>query len=165
MSERFDSIINDHSAHALNDYRSHINADREEAVLFLANLIEKKERDSIRSKMDNEPHFGALQHMFLGISVRNALRGAGFFYDPHTMDHIWYCWLKEAVSLPDEKVVLTDNVKTRISRYREFIEKERKPQANLSTKHELVSEKVLVASMALLATILFIIPLALDWLW
>lgn len=156
MSERFDSIVNSHM--------NHVNADREEAVLFLANLIEMKDRDLIRSKIESEPDFGAMQHMFLGMNVRNALRGAGFFYDPHTMDYIWYDWLKEAVSLPEEKVVLTDNIRRRIRRYREFMEKEGKLQANLSTKHELVSEKVFVASMALLATVLFILYLAFHWL-
>ena len=155
MSGRFNSVFN--------DYMSHVNADREEAVLFLANIIAEKERDLIRSKMDSGPHFGAMEHMFLGINIRNALRGAGFFYDAHTMDYIWYYWLKDAVSLPDEKVVLTGNITTRISRYREFMEKERKRQANLSTKYKWVSEKVLVTSMTLLAVILFIISLILHW--
>jgi hypothetical protein len=150
---------------AFNDYMSHVNADRDEAVLFLANIIAKKDRDLIRSKMDNGSRVARarLEHMFLGMNIRNALRGAGFSYDLHTMECIWYDWLMDAVSLPDEKVVLTDNIKMRKSRYREFMEKEGKLQANLSTKHELVSEKMLVTSMALIALLFFIISLALHW--
>jgi hypothetical protein len=143
-----------------------VNADREEAVLFLANIIAKKDRDLIRAKMDNGSRVARarLEHMFLGMNIRNALRGAGFSYDLHTMECIWYDWLKEAVSLPDEKVVLTDNIKMRKKRFREFefMEKEGKLQANLSTKHEWVSEKVLVASMTLLALALFVLSFALH---
>ena len=150
---------------AFNDYMSHVNADRDEAVLFLANIIAKKDRDLIRSKMDNGSRVARarLEHMFLGMNIRNALRGAGFSYDLHTMECIWYDWLMDAVSLPEEKVVLTENIRTRISKYKEFMEKEGKLQANLSTKHEWVSEKVLVASMTLLALALFVLSFALHW--
>lgn len=154
MSEDFDT--------GFNDYVNRVNADREEAVLFLANSITKKDRDLIRFKMNGESHFGVMEPMLLGMAVRNLLRGAGFFYDLFTLENVWYDWLKEAVSLPDEKVVLTDSIRVRKSRCKEFMEKEGNHQAKMSTKHEWVSEKVFVTSMALLASIFFIISLTLH---
>jgi hypothetical protein len=145
---------------SINGYMRSINPDREEAVLFLANVIAKKERDLIRLQMDVDPNTAraSMQHMFLGMNVRNALRGAGFFYDPFTMDYIWYDWLKDAVSLPEEKVVLTDDIKMRIDKYKELMKKERKTGVN----HLWASENHFITIMGLIALILFTISLALH---
>lgn len=92
-------------------------ADQKEAIVFLAKIIPKEDKERIRRKLEKHPD---LLPMFLGMKVLNALRIGGFFYGPHTMDFIWFGWLKEAVSLPEDRIILTDSVRRRIKEFREY---------------------------------------------
>lgn len=95
-----------------------VSADQEEAIVYLAKIIPKEDKEQIQRNIENDPDFAAKQHTSLGMKVRNALRAGGFFYDPHTMDFIWPDWLRKAVCLPEDKIVLTDSIRKRIKRYR-----------------------------------------------
>ena len=97
-----------------------VQADQEEAIMFLAKIIPKEDKERIRRNIENDPDFVGKQHMFLGMKVRNALRNSGFFYNPHMMDGIWFPWLKEAVCLPEDKIILTDSIKRRIEKFKEY---------------------------------------------
>lgn len=105
----------------LKESMERVNADQEEAVVFLAKIISRKEKKRIRMSIAKDPEFAVKQHMFFGMNVRNALRAGGFFYDPITMDVIWFDWLKRAVCLPEDKIILTDSIKERIKKYRASI--------------------------------------------
>ena len=84
-------------------------------------------KNRIRLEIKNDPKFVDKHHLLgLGTRVRNALRMGGFFYNPHTMDGIWFGWLKEAVCLPEDKIILTDSMKERIERYNASLDKARK---------------------------------------
>lgn len=100
-----------------------VNADQEGAVMFLAKIIPKEDKERIRRNIEKDPDFATKQHMFLGMKVRNALRTAGFFYDPYTMDGIWFSWLHKAVCLAEDQIVVTDSVKERIEKYQASIER------------------------------------------
>lgn len=100
-----------------------VEADQEEAIMFLAKIIPKEDKERIRRNIENDPDFVGKQHMFLGMKVRNALRNGGFFYDPHMMDGIWFPWLKEAVCLPEDKIILTDSNQERIKKYQTSIKR------------------------------------------
>jgi hypothetical protein len=93
------------------------NADQEQAVRFLSQIIPSEDKTQIRHQIENDPNFAGREHLSFGMNVRNALRAGGFFYDPHVMDSIWFSWLKEAVCLPENKKAITDSVRTRIKKY------------------------------------------------
>jgi hypothetical protein len=98
-------------------------ADEEEAIVFLASIVPKKDKIRIRKEIESNPDFAAKQHMSIGMTTRNALRVGGFYYMPHTMDFIWFSWLKKAVNLPEDNIVVTDSVKGRIKKYRASIKR------------------------------------------
>lgn len=98
-------------------------ADEEEAVVFLANIIPKKDKERIRKAIEKDPEFRVKQHLFLGMRARNALRTGGFFYTPEVMDGIWFDWLKKAVCLPKKETILTDSLRDRIKKFRASIRK------------------------------------------
>jgi hypothetical protein len=95
-------------------------ADRKDAVLFLSRIISEENKARIRREMENDAHFAAKQHHFFGSQVRGALRAGGFFYDPIVMDDIWFSWVKEAVYLPKDKIVITYSINERIQRYEDL---------------------------------------------
>jgi hypothetical protein len=98
-------------------------SDEEEAIAFLASIIPQKDKIRIRKEIESNPDFAAKQHMFLGMTTRNALRVGGFHYMPYTMDVIWFSWLKKAVNLPEDNIVVTDSVRGRIKKYRASIKR------------------------------------------
>lgn len=92
--------------------------DKEDAIMFLASIIPRRNRVRIRAEIKNDKDFEVKQHFFLGMSVRNALRAGDFFYLPETLDFIWFSMLEEAVNLPKDKIILTDSIRERIRKYR-----------------------------------------------
>jgi hypothetical protein len=94
-------------------------SEREEAAVFISRIIPEEDKDRIRHEIEIDANFAGREHHFFGMKVRNALRAGGFFYDPHVMDCIWFSWLKEAVCLPKDKIVITDSLRRRIRKYEE----------------------------------------------
>lgn len=95
-----------------------VRADEEQAIIFLAKVISKKAKVQIKKEIEANPRLEGMTLIPLGLKTRNALRGGGFFYLPETMDLIWVSWLRKAVYLPENKVILTDSIKERIKKYR-----------------------------------------------
>lgn len=144
--------------------------DRNEAIVFLAAIIPKEDRERIHSEIENDPEFVGKQHMFLGLKVRNALRMSDFFYSPHLMDYIWFPWLRDAVSLPEEKIILTESIKERITKYQEALDRNIKQEATMRDTHQKplvkqtqrwTSEKDVILVLALVSLILFLLSLIL----
>ena len=100
-----------------------VDADAREAIVFLANIIPEDAKGQIRRQIEEDHEFSGKQHMFLGMKVRNALRAGGFFYSPHTMDLIWFSWLKKAVFLTESEIIMTNSIKERINRYNASVAK------------------------------------------
>lgn len=92
-------------------------ADEEEAILFLASIVPEESRKKIQNEIENDTRFAAKHHFSLGLTVRNTLRTGGFQYTPNTLDTIWPSWLKKAVNLPKDTIILTDSIKARIKKY------------------------------------------------
>ncbi len=109
MSEPYDLLMRKDTERA--------DADCKEAIVFLAAIISKEDRQRIRLMIGSAPEFRAREHLSLGMKTRNVLRWGGFFYNPHLMDYIWFPWLKKAVDLPENEIALTDSIKERIKSY------------------------------------------------
>jgi len=99
--------------------------DKEEAIIFLASIIPLKDRKRIQTEIEHDNDFDRKHHFSFGMNIRNALRTGGFFYLPETMDIIWFSWLKEAVNLPENRIILTDSIRKRIKKYRASIRRPR----------------------------------------
>lgn len=92
-------------------------AERPLMVSFLASLLSNKMKQSIRAQVDADPeHFLAIQHMFLGMWLRNQLRRVGFQYDPLTLDSIWSGLLVDALDLPEDKMKLSLMLRLKLHR-------------------------------------------------
>lgn len=93
---------------------------RDDAVMLLATIIPKKQKDKIRLEMEREAPSDKerLGTLFVGINVRNALRRGGFPFGSQTLDYIWYDLLKEAICLPEENVHLSGSAKEAIRKYK-----------------------------------------------
>jgi hypothetical protein len=101
----------------------HAYTDKQEAIVFLAKIIPTKDKEQIRISIEKDLEFERKQHMFLGMNVRNALRAGGFSYFQEVMDLIWFRWLKEAVCLTEDKIVLSDTPKERVEKFQASIQK------------------------------------------
>ena len=95
-----------------------VRADEEQAVIFLARIIPKKAKVQIKNEIEVNPRLEGVKFISLGLQTRNALRAGGFFYLFETMELIWDSWLRKAVYLPENKIILTDSIKERIKKYR-----------------------------------------------
>ena len=98
-------------------------ADKQEAIVFLAKIIPRESKEQIHKSIEKDQDFERKQSLFLGMKVRNALRAGGFSYSQEVMELIWFGWLKEAVSLTEDNIVLSDTLKERIKQFQASIEK------------------------------------------
>jgi len=98
--------------------RNRAMADQENAVAYLAGILSKKTKKMIASELERGAGFFAEQHMWFGRSIRNELRRAGFAYDDLLMDGIWYPWLRMAIHLPKNHVVVSSEIRRKIWNYR-----------------------------------------------
>jgi hypothetical protein len=97
-------------------------ADEAEAIVFLASIIPMRSRAKIRAEIHNSRPAGMNDFLF-GTRVRNLLRMGGFQYRLDVMESIWFSWLKKAVNLPEDMIVLTDSTRERIRKYKSIFRK------------------------------------------
>jgi hypothetical protein len=100
--------------------RTRAMADEEDAVAYLAGIISKKTKKTIRSELERDGYvdFFARQHMWFGMNIRNELRKAGFVYDSLVMDGIWFSWLLKAIRLPENHVAVSSKIGRKIWNFR-----------------------------------------------
>lgn len=100
------------------DPHERIKHDLEEAIMFLASIISREDKAKIHAEIANDPDWEFMHNFSTGMTIRNTLRRGGFFFDPVVNDDAWFKVLREAVCLPEEKIVLTQSIEQRIQKYR-----------------------------------------------
>lgn len=142
-----------------------VKTDENEAIAFLATIIpEKSKRQIIEGIKTNEKSL-SLHQMLMGMWVRNALRSGGFCYDLFVMERIWDDWLGKAVTLPGNKIIVTESIRKRIEKYEAWHDsekREREQKENVETGKK--SEKNAIGILVLSAVLMLVTSVVLQML-